>query len=112
MAFVDDLSESILATIGTTGSFQNQTSVVIEQPTCSIVCRQKRDMMAILGEAQANQTFPSNDSVKSTCKVNAQAAIAGCLASRYKQTTDSTAVTSESKQTKSSKTTKRCSRKG
>ena len=33
MAFVDDHSESIAATTGTTGSFQNQTDVVI-------VCKQ------------------------------------------------------------------------
>ena len=58
MAFVDDISESISATTGTTGSFQNQTNVVIDQPTCSIVCRRKRDMMAVLAEAKANQTSP------------------------------------------------------
>ena len=89
MAFVDDFSESISATTGTTGSFQNQTNVVIDQPTCSIVCRRKRDMMAVLAEAGANQTFSSNDSAKRTCKVNALAAITGRLTSQKKRTSDS-----------------------
>ena len=89
MAFVDDHSESIAATTGTTGSFQNQTDVVIDQPTCSIVCRRKRDMMAVIAEAGANQTFPSNDNAKRTCKVNSLAAITGCFTSQKKRISDS-----------------------
>ena len=89
MAFVDDHSESIAATTGTTGSFQNQTDVVIDQPTCSIVCRRKRDMMAVIAEAGANQTFPSNDNAKRICKVNSLAAITGCFTSQKKRISDS-----------------------
>ena len=88
MAFVDDHSESIAATTAWyygLCSFQNQTDVVIDQPTCSIVCRRKRDMMAVIAEAGANQTFPSNDNAKRTCKVNSLAAITGYFTSQKKR---------------------------
>ena len=45
--------------------------------------------MAVLAEAEANQTFSSNDSAKRTCKVNALAAITGRLTSQKKRTSDS-----------------------
>ena len=94
MAFVDNFSDLISVTTSTTGSLQNQINVVIDQPTCSIVCRRKRDMMAVLAEAEANQTFLSNDSAKRTCKVNALAAITGRLTSQKKRTSDSASLES------------------